>query len=202
MMNSSNALSPPFALALTNRWLGKTFPWVQSAILIVLGSLFVASLAQLEIRLPFTPVPISGQTLGVLLVGASLGSKRGAMSLALYLLEGALGLPFFAGGAFGLITLFGPTGGYLFGFVLAAFLVGGLAEKGKERKLKTSWLAFLLGHVVIFTLGVFWLSFFVGSQNALAAGLVPFIPGEVIKTLIAAGMLPAAWKLISDRDPV
>src|SRR6186997_3063281 len=109
----------------------RTFPraagWLRDLVLILLGALFIAALAQVEIPLPFTPVPITGQTFGVLLVGAALGSKRGAASLTSYLGLGTLGLPFFAGGAHGLNILMGATGGYLIGFVIAAYVIGLLA---------------------------------------------------------------------------
>src|SRR5690242_2913818 len=108
------ALAP----TLSNRYFSNISSQVRDALLILLGSLFIAMLAQIEIRLPFTPVPITGQTFGVLLVGAALGSKRGATALLLYLIEGALGLPFFAGGASGLRILTGATAGYLIGFIV------------------------------------------------------------------------------------
>src|ERR1044071_201748 len=127
----------------------RTFPgaagWLRNVILILLGALLVAALAQIEIPLLFTPVPITGQTFGVLLVGAALGSKRGAASLISYLMLGTIGLPFFAGGAHGLNILIGATGGYLIGFIIAAYVIGFLAEKGLERNVRTSIIPFLVG---------------------------------------------------------
>src|ERR1044071_1930905 len=135
----------------------RSFPraadWLRDLILIILGALFVAALAQVEIPLPFTPVPITGQTFGVLLIGAALGSKRGIASLLLYLLEGAVGLPFFAGGASGLGILTGATAGYLVGFVIAAYVVGLLAERGLERSVHTSFIPFLVGTIIIYACG-------------------------------------------------
>jgi biotin transport system substrate-specific component len=165
--------------------------------LIVLGALFVAALAQVEIPLPFTPVPITGQTFGVLLVGAALGSKRGAASLASYLVMGLLGLPFLAGGAHGLTIVLGATGGYLIGFIVAAYVVGLLAERGMERNVRTSLIPFLAGTVIIYACGVTWLTILLGSfSKAVAAGLLPFLVGDAIKLVAASVALPAAWKFV------
>ena len=177
----------------------RTFPraagWLRDLVLILLGALFIAALAQVEIPLPFTPVPITGQTFGVLLVGAALGSKRGALSLASYLAMGIVGLPFFAGGAHGLSIVVGATGGYLIGFVIAAYAIGLLAEHGLERSLRTSILPFLIGTVIIYVCGVTWLTIVLGSfGKAVAAGLIPFLIGDGIKLIAAALVLPAAWK--------
>jgi biotin transport system substrate-specific component len=118
---------------------------LHTLLLVVGGSLVVALSAQLVVRLPFTPVPITGQTLGVLLVGAALGARRGAAALALYLMEGAAGLPFFAGGMAGAAYLLGPTGGYLLAFPLAAFITGWAAERGWDRNGLTTAAAMTLG---------------------------------------------------------
>ena len=182
----------------------QTFPraagWLRDMILILLGALFVAALAQVEIPLPFTPVPITGQTFGVLLVGAALGSRRGVLSLAAYLAMGGFGLPFFAGGAHGWNIVTGATGGYLIGFVIAAYVVGLLAERGLERSLRTSILPFLVGTVIIYACGVAWLTVVLGDLGrALAAGLIPFLLGDVIKLVAAALVLPAAWSLIRNE---
>jgi biotin transport system substrate-specific component len=163
--------------------------------MIVAGSAAVGLAAQLEIRLPFTPVPITGQPFAVLLVGALLGARRGALALLTYLGEGALGLPVFAGGAAGAGPLLGPTGGYLLGFVPAAFVTGFLAERGWDRRVLTTWAAMALGSTMIFLCGVPWLAAFVGWEAALPAGLYPFLPGDVIKQVLAALALPGAWKL-------
>lgn len=179
----------------------RTFPraagWLRDLTLIILGALFVAALAQVEIPLPFTPVPITGQTFGVLLVGAALGSKRGAASLASYVALGIFGFPFFAGGAHGLEIVIGATGGYLIGFVIAAYVIGLLAEQGLERNIRTSIIPFLVGTVIIYVCGVAWLSVFLGSfSKALAAGLLPFLVGDAIKLVAASLVLPAAWKFV------
>ena len=183
------------APALSNRHFPRAAGWLRDLLLIITSSLFVAAFAQIEI--PLQPVPITGQTFAVLLVGATLGSKRGAASLALYLAEGALGLPFFAGGAAGLTYVVGATGGYLIGFIVAAYVIGLLAERGLERSIRTSILPFLAGTLVIYLFGVSWLAIVLGSfQKAVAAGLLPFLIGDAIKLAAAAVALPAAWKLV------
>lgn len=166
--------------------------------LMVGGCLLVAAAAQIQVPLPFTPVPLSGQTFAVSLVGASLGARRGALSLGLYLLAGAAGAPFFAGGAGGMSALAGPTAGYLVGFVGAAALIGGLAERAADRKPWTAFLAFLAGSVVIFACGVVGLmaTAGVGLREALVLGVLPFLPGDLIKSALAAGLLPGTWKLV------
>ncbi|QWK11391.1 MAG: biotin transporter BioY [Thermoflexus hugenholtzii] len=170
------------------------------AVLILGGSLLTALMARVEIPLPFTPVPITGQTFAVLLVGAALGSRRGALSMAVYLLEGALGLPVFAGGAAGLARLRGPTGGYLIGFIAAAFVTGWLAERGWDRRPATTALAMLTGNAVIYLFGLPWLAWFVGGflgpKGALALGLLPFVPGDLLKLLLATLAFPSAWLLV------
>ncbi|AEJ41131.1 BioY protein [Sulfobacillus acidophilus TPY] len=165
--------------------------------LVVAGSLLVALLAQVSIPLPFTPVPVTGQTLGVLLVGGALGSRLGAASLALYLGEGAIGLPVFAGGVGGLPV--GPTGGYLVGFVLMAYVVGYLAERGWDRSWGRSFLAMVLGEIVLYAVALPWLGLFVGMHRVLALGFLPFISGDALKMMIAGGLFPAAWKLVGSR---
>lgn len=179
----------------------RTFPKISSTardvLLVITGSLLIAALAQIEIPLPFTPVPITGQTLAVLLIGAALGSKRGVAALLLYITEGALGLPFFAGGASGVAILTGPTAGYLVGFVVAAYVVGLLAEHGLERSVRTSIIPFLVGTLIIYICGVAWLTIVSGGVGkALAAGVLPFLIGDAIKLVVAALVLPAAWKLV------
>lgn len=166
---------------------------------VVAGSLIIAGLAQLSIRLPFTPVPITGQTLGVLLVAASLGPALGTASIGLYLLEGAIGLPFFAEGRHGLSVLgvASATGGYLWGFVLAGAMVGWLSRRGWDRSIRSSIGAMFIGEVIIYAFGVPWLvaALDVSLNKGLALGLYPFVIGDTMKLLVAAGVLPAVWKL-------
>lgn len=170
--------------------------------LVILGSAVMAGLAQLSFRLPFTPVPVSGQTLGVMLVAASLGAWRGAASMLLYLGEGAAGLPVFAEGQSGVVFLTNaPTTGFLWGFVVAAAVIGLLAQLGWDRNVGSAIGAMLVGEVVVFALGVSWLSHFLGvaGQEALELGVYPFVLGELLKLAVAAGVLPAAWRLVGGR---
>lgn len=170
----------------------------RTTLLVVGGALFVALTAQIRIPLPFTPVPITGQTLGVLLVGGLLGTRSGAAALLLYLLMGFVGLPFFTGGASGIEQLFGATGGYLVAFPIAAALVGWLAERGWDRRFSTTVAAMLLGNLVIYVLGAGWLAFGVGLGlgKALTLGVLPFLIGDAIKMALAGVALPGGWKLI------
>ena len=161
--------------------------------------------AQWGVSLPGTPVPITGQTMGVLFTGAILGSRRGAMTLLAYLGQGAVGLPFFAGGASGIAALWGATAftaGYLYGFIPAAFLVGYLTERGWDRKFWTTVAAMAAGNVVLYIPGLIVLGALLGSglQATLVAGLLPFIPGDAIKLLLAAAVLPSAWAVAQRRD--
>jgi biotin transport system substrate-specific component len=171
------------------------------AVLVILGSLLMGLVAQLSIKLPFTPVPVTGQTLGVLVIGGALGSVRGALSMLLYLVWGAVGLPFFAEGRSGieLLAFSSATGGYLWGFVVAGYVVGLLAERKWDRGIGSSLGAMFVGEVIIFAFGVTWLSQALGLplQDALEAGLYPFVVGDVIKLAIAAGVLPAAWRALA-----
>jgi biotin transport system substrate-specific component len=169
---------------------------LMNVLLVVAASLITAAAAQLEVRLPWTPVPVTGQTFAVLLCGVVLGARRAFAAQCLYLLEGACGLPFFAGGAAGIVRLFGPTGGYLIAFPFAAAITGAFAENAWDRKPFTMFLAMLAGSLIIFTLGLAQLSRYVPANALLAAGLLPFLPGDLIKSLLAAGVFPIVWKLV------
>ena len=164
------------------------------------GSWLVAALAQIEIRLPFTPVPITGQTLGVLLEGASLGAGLGAVSMALYLVQGALGLPFFSGGGSGaeFLQLSAVTGGYLWGFVVSAAVVGALAQRRWDRSVRSSIGEMFLGEVVLYAVAIPWLmqALDVSLAEALELGLAPFVVGDTLKLFAAAGLLPLAWRAV------
>ncbi len=164
--------------------------------LVVIGSVFIALFARVIVPLPFSPVPITGQTFAVLLVGVLLGSRRGGLGVLLYLLEGVAGFPFFAGGTGGLAHLAGPTGGYLIGFVVAAFTVGLLAEQGWDRRVWSTALAMLIGNTIIYAFGLPWLGHFVGAGKVFSLGLLPFIPGDLFKLGLAAITLPAGWKFL------
>ena len=169
---------------------------VQNVLLVLAASLVTAAAAQLEIHLPWTPVSITGQTFAVLLVGATLGARRAFLAQSLYLLEGACGAPFFAGGAGGVLPLLGPSGGYLMAFPFAALATGWLAQRAWDRRPFTMFLAMLAGSTVIFAAGLAQLSRFVPAGGLLAAGLFPFVAGDVIKCALAAGLTPALWKWI------
>jgi len=165
-------------------------------LLIVGASLVTALAAQIAIPVPWSPVPITGQTWAVLLCGAVLGARRAFLAQALYLLEGAAGLPVFAGFSAGAAVFAGPTGGYLVAFPLAAAVTGLLAERGWDRRFLTMVAAMLLGSVVIFTLGLANLSRFVPGDQLLAAGLLPFLPGDLVKSSLAALVFPSAWRWV------
>jgi biotin transport system substrate-specific component len=155
-------------------------------------SLFTAAVAQIRITLPFTPVPLTGQTFAVLLCGAVLGSRRGFASQALYLAEGAAGLPVFAGGAGSVAHLLGPTGGYLWSYPLAAGLIGWLVERGAGRTVSRLLLALCASDVVILACGALWLHFYYGvsyRQGSLL-GFYPFLIGDMLKIVLVGVSLP------------
>jgi len=180
--------------SLAGRWFGvRSLNPARQLALIVAGSLVVALSAQLSIRLPFTPVPVTGQTLGVLLVGGALGAWMGGFSILLYLAESAAGLPFLASGAHGMP--FGPTGGYLIGFILMAAVVGWLNERGWGRSFAWSLASMVVAEFVLYAVAVPWLGFYVGMNHALALGFVPFITGDALKLFLAGIALPTAWRL-------
>jgi biotin transport system substrate-specific component len=162
----------------------------------LVGSVLIALSAQAAVYLPYSPVPVTGQTLAVLLVGAMLGSRRGALAAVMYLGEGAAGLPVFAYGGFGVGYMLGPTGGYLLGFVPAAYAVGYLAERGWDRRPAATVAAMALGNLIIYALGATWLACLLGVGKALAGGVAPFLVGDAVKIAIAAALLPGGWKLL------
>jgi biotin transport system substrate-specific component len=169
-------------------------------ILLVAGaSLLTAASAQLAFHLPWTPVEITGQTFMVLLTGAVLGARRAFLAQMLYLAEGACGLPVFAGGAGGAAYFAGPTAGYLIAFPFAAALTGWLAERGWDRHLLSTFAAMLIGSAVIFLAGLAVLSRFVPNDTLLAQGLLPFIPGDLVKAGLASVAFPAAWRVAQRR---
>jgi biotin transport system substrate-specific component len=168
-------------------------------VLMGLGALLVALFSQVVIPLPFTPVPVTGQTLAVLLVGALLGSRRGAGSLLMYLASGVMGLPVFSSGMAGLARLAGPTGGYLLGFVAAAFVVGMLCERWVARHPAALLPTLIVGSLVIYLFGVSWLAVYVGIENSLAMGLLPFIPGDLVKLALVAVILQSC-RIFLDRS--
>jgi len=191
-MSSVTSVSP--------RTLGDVIPGglVRSIALVIGGAVFVGLTAQVAIPLPFTPVPLTLQTFSVLLVGAALGSVRGAASMVLYLLAGVAGVPWFANQQSGWAF---ASFGYIVGFVVAAWLVGWLAERGADRRVVPTIGMMALGNVVIYVFGVAGLMLLADLplSTALAKGVLPFLIGDVIKILLAAGLLPGTWKLINSR---
>ena len=178
---------------------------VRDVLLVVGFALLTAAAAQIEIQLGFTPVPLTGQTFAVLLSGAVLGMRRGALSQLVYWMAGLTGLPFYSGGAGGWKSGTGATLGYLVGFILAAGAIGYLAEKKQDRNFATSLPAMLLGSTLIYTCGAAWLTtylnigFATGETNAIAWGVAPFLVGDVIKALLAAACTTGVWAAINKR---
>ncbi|HEX8476226.1 MAG TPA: biotin transporter BioY [Pyrinomonadaceae bacterium] len=170
---------------------------MRSIALVVAFSLLTALAAQIAIPLPFTPVPLTGQVFAVLLTGALLGSRLGALAMFAYLVEGASGLPFFYGGRGGVEhLLLSPTSGYLWAYPLAAFVTGALAERGWDRRYLSAATAMTLGSVIILFGGFVGLLRFMSPAQAFSAGVVPFIIGDVIKIALAAAVLPSGWALL------
>jgi biotin transport system substrate-specific component len=170
------------------------------ALFIVGGTAFIAGMAQVSLPVPGSPVPITGQTLAVLLVGTTYGARLGASTFATYMLAGIAGAPIFAGGAYGINQVLGATGGYLFGMLLASAVLGYLAERRADQKFSTSFPALLFGNLIIFTFGLTWLHFSLDLTWAktFSMGLTPFILGEVLKIAIVATSLPLVWRKISE----
>lgn len=177
--------------------------FIQDAVLVVGFALLTAIAAQIEIPLGFTPVPLTGQTFAVLLSGAVLGMRRGALSQLVYWFAGLTGLPFYSGGAGGWEKGTGATMGYLIGFAVASGAIGYLAERKHDRNFATSLPAMLLGSTIIYAFGAAWLSFHLnlplanGEQNAISLGVAPFLVGDLLKALVAAGCTTSVWAAIS-----
>jgi biotin transport system substrate-specific component len=169
--------------------------------LVVAGAFLIYLTALISIPVPGSPVPVTGQTFGVLLVGGALGFRRGISSVGLYVLLGVVGLPFFAEGKGGLEVIQGTNGGYLIGFIVAGALVGRLAELGWDRKLIGSVAAMLLGNVVIYVIGLPWLMAVTSQTVAwtLDNGLWPYLIGDALKLALAAAAFPAAWWVVGRR---
>lgn len=172
---------------------------VRDAALVVAGAALTGLAAQIAVPVPGSPVPITGQTFGALLVGAGLGWRRGALSMLLYLVAGMAGVPWFQDGSSGWL---GVTGGYLVGFAVAAVVVGALAGRGGDRTVVRTIGTMVLGSLVIYAFGVPWLMAATGFDlaTAIERGVVPFLVGDGIKVLLAAGLLPGAWALANSRS--
>jgi biotin transport system substrate-specific component len=198
---SSVAIARPRPLVLGDliaRGRGRAAQAVRDVLLVVGAAGFVGALAQISIHLSFTPVPITGQTLGVLLAGTALGWRRAAASMALYAIAGVAGLPWFAGHASGYV---GASFGYIVGFFFAATACGYLAERGADRSVLRSVPAMLVGEVLIYAFGCAWLAvdLHLGAAATLKDGFTPFVIGDAIKAAVAAGLLPLAWQLAGPR---
>jgi biotin transport system substrate-specific component len=170
---------------------------VRGAILALLGTALL--IVSAKIQVPFWPVPMTLQSMVVLLIGAAYGWRLGAATLMLYLAEGAIGLPVFAGTSergIGLAYMMGPTGGFLIGFALAAAATGYLAERGWDRSLPRVVAMMVLGHIVLFLPGLAWLASIMGWEQAWAVGVAPFVAGTVVKTALAVALAQAGWTFL------
>ena len=166
-------------------------------IVILLASWLIGVSAQFSIVLPFSPVPITGQTIIILLIGVLLGKARGTAAVGLYILQGAAGLPVFAGGKSGLLTLVGPTGGYLVGFLVAVYVVGILSELRHNNSVIYTVLSLIIGNIIIYAFGLIWLVRFVGEAQALSLGFFPFLVGDILKIFIGVLILTGSQKIFS-----
>jgi biotin transport system substrate-specific component len=179
----------------------RTSPRLRNALMVATGAVLIYLTSLVSFPIPGTPVPVTLQTFGILVVGGALGLRRGILAASLYLALGVVGLPFFAEGKGGIPVILGATGGYLVGFVAAAALVGRLAELGWDRRFGGSLGMNALGTAVIYAIGVPWLAVTTGvdAGQAIALGLVPFLVGDVIKLVTAAGVFPIAWWVVGRR---
>jgi biotin transport system substrate-specific component len=167
--------------------------FLKEALVVMGASLLIGLLARISIPLPFTPVPLSLGPQAILFTAIALGSKRGALAAMAYVAEGLLGLPVFSGGKAGIMALVGPTGGYIVGYIAAAFVTGYIAERLKERKASSVFAAAALGNAVIYLMGMAWLSGFIGSASAFALGVAPFIILDAIKVMAFARLFSSPW---------
>ena len=192
---SSTAYAPPAPRAV----LADAIPGarVRDAVLILCGALLTVLGAQIAIDVPPSPVPVTGQTLAVVVAGGALGARRGASSQLLYLVLG-LFLPVYSDGAQGFDVIWGATGGYIVGFILAAYIVGALAERGADRRPLIAFLAFAAGQLSIFAIGVPWLKVATDSSwgDAIHNGFTIFIVGGIVKAILAGALAPSAWRLV------
>lgn len=185
-------------LVLIDAVLEKDIGQFRPLFLILVGSLLLTVSAKVQV--PFYPVPMTLQTLVVLLIGVAFGWRMGSATVLAYLAQGALGFPVFAGTpekGLGLLYMAGPTGGYLLGFALAAATTGWLAERGLDRSAIGTAFAMVAGNVVIYVCGLVWLSSFVGMEKAVAFGMVPFLFGDLMKIALATATLPMIWKFLN-----
>ncbi len=178
---------------------GESTSALRAIVLVAFGTALMALSAKVSLPLPYVPMTL--QTLVVLMIGAAYGWRLGSATMIAYLAEGALGLPVFAGPVGGLAPLLGPTAGYLFGFVAAAFITGYLAERGWDRSVLLLFAAMAVGHVVILAAGFGWLAFGLGlgAAKAWQVGIVPFIAASLVKNALGAALMPAARRVVDRR---
>lgn len=177
-------------------WHGKG---LARTVVLALGGTFALALSA-KIQIPFWPVPMTMQSLVVLLIGIGYGSRLAAITLLAYLAEGAAGLPVFAGSTAGPAYMAGPTGGYLIGFLIAAAFVGWLAERGWDRSLWRATVAMIAGHILLFVPGVLWLAMLFGWSKAVAVGLTPFIAATIVKTALAVAIVALSWSVLGQKE--
>lgn len=197
-MRGSTAAQPTLVSVLWSSAAGAG--WLRAAALALVGSLLLTASAKIQV--PFWPVPMTMQTFAVLMIGMAYGPRLGVTTVAFYLAQGAAGLPVFAGTpatGLGLAYMAGPTGGYLAGFLVAAFVMGALAHRGWDRRLLTGLAAMIIGTGLIFAFGYGWLAVLIGPAAAFKAGVLPFLPGAALKIALAAALLSATWRMIASR---
>jgi biotin transport system substrate-specific component len=198
----SHSVAPhfPVAAVLWPHRADRSSAVLRSVVLIALGTALLTLSAKVNLPLPYVPMTL--QTLVVLVIGAAYGWRLGSATVIAYLAEGAMGLPVFAGPAGGLVPLLGPTAGYLFGFVAAAFVTGWLSERGWDRSVPRLFVAMGLGHILILAAGFLWLAFGIklGAEKAWLVGVVPFIAGSLIKNALGAALVPAIRRLVDRRS--
>jgi biotin transport system substrate-specific component len=175
---------------------------LSNSVLIVSGVLGLSALAQIAVPVPGSPVPVTGQTLGVLILGTTYGSTLGFTTFAIYMLAGIAGAPVFANGAHGLDRVIGATGGYLVGMLIATLILGQMARFRFDQKFITALPSMLIGTVITFIFGLIWLKQYTGQSWSwtITAGLTPFIIGEILKIAIAGTSMPAVWRLVHRKN--
>jgi biotin transport system substrate-specific component len=199
MSSGASSLSTPSATLLAHLWPARRAGGaaIRALVLTATGAALLTLSAKIQV--PFAPVPMTMQTLVVLMIGAAYGWRLGGATVLLYLAEGAAGLPVFAGAAAGPAYLAGPTGGFLAGFLAAALAVGFLAERGWDRPLLRVLALMAVGHALIFAFGLGWLALLIGPAKAWAAGAQPFLLATLLKTALAAALMQAGWSLARRR---
>jgi biotin transport system substrate-specific component len=196
-VQSAAAPHSPLAALLWPARPGETVGALRAFVLVALGTALMALSAKVNLPLPYVPMTL--QSLVVLMIGAAYGWRLGSATMIAYLAEGVMGLPVFAGPVGGLAPLVGPTAGYLFGFVLAAFVTGWLAERGWDRSVGLLFVAMAVGHIVIFIAGFGWLALGLGAAKAWQVGVAPFIAASLVKNALGATLMPAARRVLDRR---